>query len=128
MDYSKAMRIARALADMSQRELATRIEVDASLISMLESGLRKPSLDTLQKVADALGLPFHLFALLGAEPKETKSLGRNDIQQLAESLANLLLRGKEDDRTAAGRTNRKAQHPERKSPRVRPKASPKRAG
>ena len=50
MNYSKAIRVARALADVPQRELARRVAIDASLVSMLESGKRNPSLATLEKI------------------------------------------------------------------------------
>ena len=116
MDYSKAIRISRALADMPQRELANRIGVDASLISMLESGLRKPSLETLEKIATALELPFHLFALLGAEPKDARSASAQEIEQLAMGLAKLLLHREgvaNGPRESRGR-RRKTEHPERK--------------
>ena len=116
MDYSKAIRISRALADMPQRELANRIGVDASLISMLESGLRKPSLETLEKIAAALELPFHLFALLGAEPKDARSVRAQEIEQLAVGLAKLLLRreGVANGSGESRRRRRKTEHPERK--------------
>jgi transcriptional regulator with XRE-family HTH domain len=113
MDYSKAIRISRALADMPQRELANRIGVDASMISMLESGLRKPSLETLEKIATALDLPFHLFALLGAEPKDARSIRAQEIERLAMGLAKLLLH-REGVASGSRRKRRKTEHPERK--------------
>lgn len=122
MDYAKAIRISRALADMPQRELASRIGVDASMISMLESGLRKPSLQTLEKIAEALGLPFHLFTLLGADRKSAGSVRAQEIEQLAVGLAKLLLKGSnQDDPSKGRRRNRKAEHPERKSTGVHTK-------
>jgi transcriptional regulator with XRE-family HTH domain len=93
MNYAKAIRIARALADVSQRELAKRISVDASLISLLERGQRKPSLKTLENIAESLGLPFHLFALLASEVKDAKVSKAEEIHQLAVALTKLLLRG-----------------------------------
>lgn len=130
MDYSKAIRISRALADMPQRELANRIGVDASLISMLESGLRKPSLKTLEKIASALGLPFHLFALLGAEPKDARSVRSEEIEQLAIGLAKLLLRreGVQNDSGESRRRNRKAEHPEHKPSGVHAKDRRRKTG
>src|SRR6185312_15362726 len=106
MDYAKAIRISRALADIPQRELANRIGVDASLISMLESGLRKPSLETLEKIAGVLGLPFHLFALLGTDRRDAKSIPSQQVQQLAVGLAKLLLQAGEIDENAVGTKSR----------------------
>lgn len=116
MDYAKAIRIARALADVPQRELARRVSMDSSLISMLESGKRRPSLETLEKIADALGLPFHLFALLGTEARDAKGAKSEDIERLAVGLTKLLLR-REDDGSRTPRANRyrEAQHTQSKS-------------
>ncbi len=48
----------RAAADMSQKELAQRVGTSHSAISRLESGRHKTSVETLQRVAEALGLRF----------------------------------------------------------------------
>jgi transcriptional regulator with XRE-family HTH domain len=110
MDYSKAIRIARALADVPQRELAKRISIDSSLISMLENGKRRPSLKTLEKIAHALKMPFHLLVLLGTEPEDSKTLDSKDLEQLAIGLTKLLL-GESKNATGA-RTNRRSQETE----------------
>ena len=70
MDYSRAIRIGRSLADVPQRELAERVSADPSLISMIESGKRKPTRELLERIAKALDIPFHLFALLATEPQD----------------------------------------------------------
>jgi ribosome-binding protein aMBF1 (putative translation factor) len=46
----------RAAAGMSQKELAQRVGTSHSAISRLESGRHKTSVETLQRVAAALGL------------------------------------------------------------------------
>ena len=118
MNYSKAIRTARALADMPQRELAERVGMDASLISMLESGKRKPSLNTLEKIAKALNIPFHLFTLLAAEREEIKGADPDTLHKLAVGLSKLLLAGDDDGPGVPG--SRETQHPERKEPRRSP--------
>lgn len=123
MNYSKAIRTARALADMPQRELAEKVGIDASLISMLESGKRKPSLDTLERIAQALDIPFHLFTLLAAEREDIKSTDPDMLHKLAVGLSKLLLTGDEDDPDVSGSSE--AQHSQRKTPR-RPAARPQR--
>jgi transcriptional regulator with XRE-family HTH domain len=114
MNYSKAIRVARALADIPQRELAKQISMDASHVSMLESGKRKPSLETLEKIAGALGIPFHLFTLLASEPKDMRAADSAAVHRLAVGLSKLLLGG-EDDETGRGRTRgKRAPHSEHK--------------
>ena len=119
MDYAKAIRISRALADVSQRELARRISTHASLVSMFENGKRRPSLKTLENIAEALGLPFHLLAMLGMEPKDTRAKNSKEIEQLAVGLTKLLLGGDEDDdRIRRKPRDREAQHSQPKTPRA----------
>lgn len=120
MDYSKAIRVGRALADISQRDLSKKISVDPSLLSMLENGRRKPSLEVLQKVAVALGIPFHLFTLLASEPDEIKNADPNTVRQLALALSKLLLTGGELESSRRGAVSPKARHPQPKAPRRRP--------
>jgi transcriptional regulator with XRE-family HTH domain len=128
MNYSKAIRVARALADVPQRELARRIAIDASLVSMLESGKRRPSLATLEKIAAALGIPFHLFTLLASEPEDVRDADQSVVHQLAIGLTKLLLDGEEDE-TGRGRVSgRRTPHPEPKSTRRHPQNSKRKAG
>jgi len=46
---------ARARADLSQAELATRMNTSQSAIARLESGRSRPSTQTLRKLAEATG-------------------------------------------------------------------------
>jgi transcriptional regulator with XRE-family HTH domain len=120
VDYSKAIRVGRALADVSQRDLSKKISVDPSLVSMIESGRRKPSLEMLQKVADALRIPFHLFTLLASGPAEIKDADPKTVQQLASALSELLLTGGQLEPSRGRAANAKARHPKPKTPRRHP--------
>jgi transcriptional regulator with XRE-family HTH domain len=91
MDYGKAIKILRAFADLQQRELAQIAGVDASLISMIEKGTRKPSVATLEQITMALEVPQHLFTLLAAEPKDLRAAHPEELQKASESLARILL-------------------------------------
>ena len=46
---------ARARADLTQEQLATRMKTTRTVISRLESGRMKPSLRTLERFAEATG-------------------------------------------------------------------------
>jgi transcriptional regulator with XRE-family HTH domain len=90
MDYGKAIRIARALADIPQRELARRLDVDPSLISLIEAGKRKPSREFLERFATNLGIPFHLLILLASGPGDAKDVSHKTLEKLGVELATLL--------------------------------------
>lgn len=51
-----AVRAARAKAGMSQSELAAKASIDQSDISKIERGLANPSVSTLNRLADAMGM------------------------------------------------------------------------
>ena len=97
MNYPKAIRIARSIADLSQGELADRAQIDRSYLSLIESGKRQASLDTIQKIARALKLPFHLLTLLGSEQQDIKEIGINQIEDLSLALTKLLLQAPHDE-------------------------------
>jgi len=48
MNYGKAVRIARSIADISQSKLAESADLDRSYLSLIESEKRQPTLETLR--------------------------------------------------------------------------------
>ena len=116
MDYSKAIRIARSLADIPQRELARRVSIDPSLISMIENGKRKPTREILERIAAALDMPFHLFALLATESEDLNASESESLHRLAVGLSKLLLGGGGHDAGKGNTQGRKTQHQMRKPP------------
>ena len=103
MDYGRALKVARAISGLQQKELAERAGLDASYLSLIEVGKRKPSLSAIAKLSKALELPQHLFMLLASEPDDLSIADPNELQRAAESLARFLLgtkginRGKEPE-------------------------------
>jgi len=69
MNYARAIRIARAIRDMPQRELAKKTGYDPSYISLIETDRRTPSTTAMEKIAKATGFPMSLLVIL-ATPKE----------------------------------------------------------
>lgn len=51
----RILRRKREALGISQEELAARSEVDRSYISILERGLKSPTIETLEKICGALG-------------------------------------------------------------------------
>ena len=56
MKIGEKIKTARISANMTQAELAEKLGVSYQNIGQLESGKRKPKLETIQKIADALGV------------------------------------------------------------------------
>ncbi len=67
MDYGRALRVVRSAHGLTQRQLADRIGISASHLSLVESGKRDPSLKVLQEISATLAVPMHLLTLLASD-------------------------------------------------------------
>jgi transcriptional regulator with XRE-family HTH domain len=93
----KAIRTARG---MSQRELAAGSGVTNGMISMIEQNKHSPSVATLNRLTDALGLSFAEFFSLDLPPEHQIFYDKNGLVQLTE--------GKVTFRVVAGEKRSKA--------------------
>ena len=55
--FGPIMRRFRHLKDLTQDEVAARLDIAPSYVSRLESEIKKPSIEMLFRVADALEVP-----------------------------------------------------------------------
>jgi transcriptional regulator with XRE-family HTH domain len=55
--FAANVRRFRAKKKLSQKALAEKIGISVSYVSMLERGQRSPPLETIEKLAKALGVP-----------------------------------------------------------------------
>lgn len=92
MDFAKAIRLARARTKMQQSELAEATGLHKSYISLLESGKRIPSTETLERLARALDIPSSLFHLLGAEAEDLRAWDPESVNAFAQDLLALFAR------------------------------------
>ena len=60
MNIGKAIKYYRNSKKLTLKELASKIKVTASFLSDLENNKRLPSIDTLQKLADAFCIPMYI--------------------------------------------------------------------
>src|ERR1700750_1674988 len=97
MNYAKAIRIARSLSDLTQAQLARKASIERSYLSLIESGHRKPSTETIEKISRALQFPPHLMTLLSLEQVDAKNLDVREVELLGKALANLLLETNSDE-------------------------------
>lgn len=90
-DYAKAFRVVRAAFGLKQAELADRLPITASQLSLIEAGKRQPSLKLLDALAQALGIPSALITLLASSQGEVESADEATVSDLAKSLLRLLV-------------------------------------
>lgn len=95
-DYGKAFRIIRAAFGLKQSELAERMPITASQLSLIEAGKRQPSLRVVDALAAAVGIPSALISVLASDPHDVESKSDDDISDLARALLRLLVSAKED--------------------------------
>jgi transcriptional regulator with XRE-family HTH domain len=91
MDYGKAVKIARALAGLQQKDLAKAAGLDPSYLSLIEMGKRTPSLSAIEKLSNALGIPTHLLTLLATGSDDLRLADPTELKRVSESLAHLLI-------------------------------------
>jgi transcriptional regulator with XRE-family HTH domain len=92
MDYGRAVRIVRTAYGLTQGELAERLSIGSSQLSLIEAGRRQPSLKVLDEVSAALGVPPHLLTLLASEPEDIDNKSNApEIAELAKALLKLLV-------------------------------------
>ncbi|MEX2421554.1 MAG: XRE family transcriptional regulator, partial [Actinomycetota bacterium] len=85
-DIGSRLRDGRERARISQRELARRLGVSASLISQIESGQSKPSVSTLYAIVTELGVSLdHIFQVHGHEMSIAAAAGAEDVVREAGS-------------------------------------------
>jgi transcriptional regulator with XRE-family HTH domain len=95
-DYAKAFRIIRAAFGLRQSELAERMPITASQLSLIEAGKRQPSLRVVNALAQAVGIPSALISVLASDSTEVESKPDDDISDLARALLRLLVSAKAD--------------------------------
>lgn len=91
MDYGNAIRVARAARQLTQGELAAKIGIASSYVSLMETGRRKPGPDTVEALCRALRVPMHLFVLLGSDPQEVGQLDSDVRRSLGAELLGILV-------------------------------------
>src|SRR5688572_12944087 len=95
-NYAKAFRIIRAAFGLRQSELADRMPISASQLSLIEAGKRQPSLRVVNALARAVGVPAALVTLLASTAQEVEDRPADDISDLSRALLKLLVSAKEE--------------------------------
>lgn len=67
IDYGKAFKTARAARGMKQKDVAARAGLAQNSLSLLESGARRPSTETIDALAKVLAVPVWALVVLGSD-------------------------------------------------------------
>jgi len=83
MNLGKSIKLCRTNRGLSQGELADKIGLSVSYVSLIEQGKRDPAISTVEKIATALGVPLSLLTFLGADPADLKGVPEDVRDKLA---------------------------------------------
>jgi len=90
MNLGKSIQTCRLQRGLSQGDLATKAGISVSYLSMLENSKRDPTVSTVNKIAEALGVPVEILFFLGAEDGELAGIDKALAGQLALTALGLL--------------------------------------
>jgi transcriptional regulator with XRE-family HTH domain len=91
MNFGKAFKIIRSVKNLEQQQLAVKLGVDSSYISLIESGRRTPSANLLGILSKRLSVPRNLIILLASEKDELNTLEPHETEKIGEQLLNILI-------------------------------------
>jgi len=90
MNVGRAVRLCRTGRGLTQAALAKQAQVSAATISLIESGERDASLDTLRSLAVALGVPLEILVFLSSDQSELSGLPDAVRSALSEAAVSVL--------------------------------------
>ena len=90
-DYARAFRIIRAAFGLQQSELAVRMSVSVSQLSLIEAGKRNATKKTIDALAEATDVPVELVELLAASRENVGIKSSREIGEAAQILLKLLV-------------------------------------
>jgi len=93
MSTGQRIRVARKKAGITQADLANKLDIPFQSISQWERDIRKPKMETLQKIADALDIDVFELVQIESTPNHPGSEGA--VAELVEKMAQAKQEGKE---------------------------------
>jgi transcriptional regulator with XRE-family HTH domain len=91
MNIGRIIRTLRTTAGMTQKELASRLDLSASALSLIESGDREPTIATLKAVSRTLGVPISVLFVESEEAHENMTPQQKaDMERVQDLLADVL--------------------------------------
>lgn len=73
MAVGKNIKLFRINANLKQKELAAKLEIKDSYLSLIENEKKEPSLSLLKKIAEVLNVPMAMFFWENMEKQEAET-------------------------------------------------------
>jgi len=83
MELGKAIQMCRKQRGYTQSKLAELAGITKTYLSAVERGKRQPNYETVNTVANAMGIPLSIIVFLSASDNELKPLGSELNEKLA---------------------------------------------
>ena len=84
------IRSLRAAAGLKQKELAKRVGISASMLSLIEAGRREPTIKLLKQMSHALGIPTAAMFAVALADDDRSEANTPHAEKLRASAENLL--------------------------------------
>jgi len=89
LEIGKAIRIVRQASEVRLREVAQAAGLSVPFLSLIESGNRQPSLQTLRRIAEALEVPPEALIILAQGAEGTLETSNAKARDFAASIRKL---------------------------------------
>jgi transcriptional regulator with XRE-family HTH domain len=77
---NRALKLLRTYHQLTQVELASRLEISNSYLSEIEKGVKSPSIDLLNKYSNIFNMPVSTILLFSENIDDKKSITKNKIR------------------------------------------------
>lgn len=83
MNIGHAIRLCRNQKNLSQAKLAELAGISISYLSLLEQGKRDANFTSVNKIAQAMGIPLSVIVFLAADNEELQGMSSELIEKLS---------------------------------------------
>jgi transcriptional regulator with XRE-family HTH domain len=101
--FGNAIKLVRTARGLTQRDLATQLDISANYLSLIESDKRDPSLAFLKRLAAQLKVPVAMLFVFQGEP--LPGIPSSDLDKLREMLLKIDRMVIDNVRDSAGSTD-----------------------
>ena len=90
MNIGEAIKFLRSRRNVSQVELAEKVEITQGFLSLIEKGEREPGFELVKKIADTLKVPEQLIFLLTCQNTPKQKRYEKPLHKIALALDDIL--------------------------------------